>query len=101
MDEQWSGSVTIDAPVERVYSYLADFPKHCEWAQTLESMEQTKPGGANGVGAVYKTSERQGFQSDRAPRGPMPPKAFKGATQAEVTELLANRRIAWKAHPIP
>lgn len=101
MDERWSGTVTITAPVERVYAYLADFPKHCEWAQTLERMELKKQGNAAGVGAVYTTHERQAMQSDRTPRGPMPAKAFKGTTQCEVKELLPNRRIAWRSHPVP
>ena len=57
MDITWQGFVDIAAPVDKVYAYLADFPKHCEWAQTLESMELKKPGDANGVGAVYRTGE--------------------------------------------
>ena len=36
MDIQWQSSVDIAAPVDKVYTYLADFPKHCGWAQTLE-----------------------------------------------------------------
>jgi uncharacterized membrane protein len=101
MDLNWQGSVDINAPVDRVYTYLADFPKHCEWAQTLERMEQKKPGSASGVGAVYRTYERQGLQADRAPRGPLPAKASKGTTECEVTELAPNKRIGWKAHPVP
>jgi uncharacterized membrane protein len=101
MEANWSGSVTIAAPVERVYAYLADFPRHCEWAQTLERMEQQRAGDANGIGARYLTFERQAFQADRKPRGPMPAKAFKGKTLAEVRELAPNRRIAWHSHPVP
>src|SRR4051794_24645460 len=101
MDMTWQGTVDIAAPVDKVYSYLADFPKHCEWAQTLEQMEQKKPGDATGVGAVYKTTERQKLQSDRPPRGPMPEGAFKGTTECEVTALTPNSRVAWRAHPAP
>lgn len=101
MDITWQRSITIAAPVERVYGYLADFPKHCEWAQTLEHMEQTRPGTAGGAGAVYKTYERQAFQADRVPGGPMPDKASKSATVCEVTELSPYQRIAWSAHPVP
>lgn len=101
MDLQWQGSVDIAAPVDRVYAYLADFPRHCEWAQTIESMELIKPGSADGIGAVYKTYERQAFQSDRAPKGPMPEKASKATTECEVTELKPNSRIAWKAKLTP
>ena len=101
MDENWQGSVEIDAPIDQVYAYLADFPNHCEWAQTLERMELTKPGSSEGVGAVYKTYERQANQSDRAPKGALPEKAFKAMTKCEVTELKPNTRIAWRAHPLP
>ena len=80
---------------------MADFPRHCEWAQTLERMEQRKAGEAGGVGAQYLTFERQAFQSDRQPRGPLPTKAFAGKTLAEVRELVPNRRIAWHSHPVP
>lgn len=98
MDVHWQGSVDIAAPPERVYDYLADFPKHCEWAQTLERMEPAQP---SMVGARYKTYERQAMQADRPPRGPLPAKGFKGTTECEITELTPNRRIAWKAHPVP
>jgi uncharacterized membrane protein len=101
VDITWQGSVDIAAPVDKVYAYLADFPKHCEWAQTLERMEQKKPGDPSGVGAVYKTYERQALHSDRVPRGPMPENASKGTTESEVTELVPNRSIRWKAHPLP
>lgn len=101
MEIQWQGTTDINAPVDRVYAYLADFPKHCEWAQTLERMELRKPGDNRGVGAVYRTYERQAMHADRPPRGPMPAKAFKGTTECEVTELEPNQRIAWRAHPVP
>ncbi len=101
MDTQWQGTVDIAVPIERAYAYLADFPRHCEWAQTLERMEQRAPGDARGVGAVYRTFERQAMQADRAPRGPLPAKAFKGTTECEVVELIPNQRIAWRAHPVP
>jgi uncharacterized protein YndB with AHSA1/START domain len=101
MRTHWQGTIEIAAPVDRVYTYLATFPKHCEWAQTLERMEQVRPGDAQGVGAIYRTSERQALQADRAPRGPLPRKAFKGTTECEVTALVPHRRIAWRAHPVP
>lgn len=101
MDSTWQGSVDISAPIERVYDYLADFPRHCEWAQTLERMEQKSAGDVSGVGAVYKTFERQAMHADRKPNGPLPDKAFKGITQCTVTDLRRPNAIGWKAHPIP
>jgi uncharacterized membrane protein len=100
MERQWQGSVHVDAPVEQVYRYLADFPKHCEWAQTLERMEQIKPGDSAGIGRTYKTTERQAFQSDRAPRETLD-KGFKGTTMCEVRELVPNTRIAWHSYAVP
>lgn len=101
MDAHWQETIEINAPVDRVYAYLADFPKHCEWAQTLERMDMRVPGDASGVGRVYRTTERQAMHADRKPRGPMPAKAFKGMTDCEITELVPGKRIAWRAHPVP
>lgn len=100
MESQWQGSVRVDAPVEEVYRYLADFPKHCEWAQTLARMEETKAGDSAGIGRTYKTTERQAFQSDRGPREELT-KGFKGTTVCEVRELVPNRRIAWHSYALP
>ncbi|MHB8646225.1 MAG: SRPBCC family protein [Thermomicrobiales bacterium] len=100
MDRDWQGSIHVDAPVEEVYRYLADFPKHCEWAQTLERMEETKPGDSTGIGRTYRTTERQAFQSDRAPREELN-KGFKGTTMCEVRDLVPNQRIAWHSYALP
>ena len=40
MDVEWQGSISIAAPPERVYRYLADFPRHGEWAQSVIELEQ-------------------------------------------------------------
>jgi hypothetical protein len=69
MDITCQGSIQIDAPLDQVYSYLADFPRHCEWAQTLERMEQIRAGDSAGVGAQYLTTEHQAMQADRATGG--------------------------------
>jgi hypothetical protein len=101
MDAHWKETIELDAQVDRIYAYLADFPNHCEWAQTLERMELKKAGDNRGVGAVYRAHERQRMQADRAPRGPMPARAMKGTTECEITELSPGKRIAWRAHPVP
>lgn len=100
MERRWAGSVDIDAPVEEVYRYLADFPRHAEWAQTLERLELLQAGDATGAGARYLSHERQAFQSDRTPRGPIE-KGMRAKTICYVTELQPHRRIAWRAHPTP
>ena len=100
MEERWQGTVTINRPVEEVYRYLADFPRHCEWAQTLESMELKQAGDSSGVGARYLTSERQALQSDRKPHERIA-NGMRAKTMCEVRELVPNRRIAWRANPHP
>jgi uncharacterized protein YndB with AHSA1/START domain len=100
MDIQWQGSIQIDAPIEQVYRYLADFPRHCEWAQTLERMELIHIGDGSGVGARYLTTERQAMQADRKPYAPLT-RGMRVKTMCEVRELTPNRHIAWHAHTVP
>lgn len=100
MDITWSGTVTIAAPPERVYAYLADFPRHAEWAQTVERLELLDRGDARGVGARYRTIERQAMQHDRQPFEPIR-RGMRVVTICEVRELTPQRRIAWHAHTSP
>jgi uncharacterized protein YndB with AHSA1/START domain len=100
MDITWTGTVTIAAPIERVYAYLADFPRHAEWAQTVERLELIQPGNDQGVGARYRTAERQSMQHDRQPFAPIR-RGMRVVTICEVRELTPLRRIAWHAHTSP
>lgn len=100
MDIQWQESIQIDQPVELVYAYLADFPRHAEWAQTLARLEQVRPGDSNGVGVQYLTFERQAMQANRSP-GEKLRKGLPVKTLCEVRELTPNRRIAWYARTVP
>lgn len=95
-------SVIIQAPVEQVYNYLADFPRHPEWVQNLSKVTQISAGSV-GVGTTFKTEE-----------GP-PPVTFgqklwimvyflagvfggaKPYSEAKITALETNHRIAWQA----
>jgi hypothetical protein len=53
------------------------------------------------VGALYRTAERQGWQTDRAPRAPLT-QGVAGTIMCELVELIPNRRIAWRAWaPVP
>jgi uncharacterized membrane protein len=49
-------SITIQAPIETVYNYLADFSKHCEWAENIKSVTQIEAGPVR-VGTRFKTAE--------------------------------------------
>ena len=100
MDINWQGSIRINAPIEQVYHYLADFPRHCEWAQTLERMEQVRAGDSTGIGARYLTFERQAMQADRKPYERLT-RGMRVKTMCEVRELTPERRIAWHAHTAP
>lgn len=97
----WQGTVTVAAPVEEVYAYLAGFPRHGEWAQSVVELTEIRPGDSRSIGRRYRTAERQAWQADRRPRQPLTTGA-KGTTICEVRELLPDRRIAWHAWvPIP
>ncbi len=95
---RWEGTITIHAPVERVYRYLAELPRHAEWAQSVEGLELLRAGDQSGVGARYRAIERQVWQTDRRPRQPLTEKYGKsGDFLCEVREVLPNRRFAWHA----
>jgi uncharacterized membrane protein len=101
MDITWTGTVTIAAPIERVYAYLADFPRHAEWAQSVQQLSVVEQGRADGSGRVYRTAERQDWQSDRKPYEALS-RGVPGDTMCKVLELIPNRRIAWHSWaPVP
>jgi uncharacterized membrane protein len=101
MDITWSGSITIDRPIAQVYAYLADLPRHAEWAQSVQQLIEAKPGAPDGVGRVYRTIERQGWQTDRRPHAPIS-RGVPGDTMCEIVALQPNRRIAWRSWaPVP
>lgn len=100
MNIQFHETIQIDRPVEQVYAYLADFLRHVEWAQTVAQMEQVKAGDGSGVGAQYRTRERQAMHHDRKP-GQRLTKGMPAVTLCTVDELSPNRRIRWHAHSVP
>jgi uncharacterized membrane protein len=48
--------ITIQAPIEHVYAYLADFRRHPEWVKNLSKVTQVTSGPI-AVGTVFKTQE--------------------------------------------
>jgi uncharacterized membrane protein len=96
MDIQWENMIHINRPVDEVYAYLADFPRHAEWSLTLTGLTKVREGDASGSGAVYQTSERQAMHTERKP-GERLTKGIAGTTVCEVTTLTPNQRIAWCA----
>jgi hypothetical protein len=97
MDIHWSNSIQIHRPVAQVYAYLADFPRHAEWAQTVVRLEKIRDGDSSGVGAEYLTHERQAMQTDRKPGEPLK-KGMKAKTVCAVRALEPHQRIAWHSH---
>ena len=69
-DITWQETVQINVLVEEAYRYLADLPRHAEWAQSVIKLEQVRPGDSKGVGTQYRAAERQAWQTDRLPRTP-------------------------------
>jgi hypothetical protein len=94
MDITWKHAIDIATSPERAYAYLADFPRHAEWGQSLVELKLVRAGDSAGVGARYNTRERQSWQADRPPRAPLT-RGARGSTMCEVRELTPNRRIAW------
>ena len=74
--------VSINAPVEKVFSYLADLPRHAEWAAHRLQLQQTSEGPL-GVGTTFDSV------------GHMMRRGFKD--QVTVTEHILNERIAFEA----
>jgi uncharacterized membrane protein len=73
--------IDIDAPVERVYDYLADFGKHSEWSLGVAELEQTKGDGIE-VGAEFTARETT-------------PVEF--VSYSRITALDRPRRIGWES----
>lgn len=71
---------TINAPAEKVFSYLADFPRHSEWAQHELKIEQTS-GEPVGQGTTFK-SVGHAFGRDNEDK-------------LTITEFVPNERIVF------
>lgn len=73
--------ITINKPPEEVFKYLADFPRHSEWAAHPLSLTQASSGSV-GVGTMYESV------------GHMMGKDFHD--HVKVTELTPSSRIAFE-----
>lgn len=94
-------SIVIQASPQEVYEYVSDFPRHAEWNHQPTEIKKISDGPIT-VGTVFRTKERP---PDNAPwiiRKLMLPLMwkivrYKGYTEAEITAMETNRRLAWKA----
>jgi uncharacterized membrane protein len=97
-------SVNIKAPVDVVYGYVADFPRHVEWNHQPTKMTPLTSGPVS-VGSRFQTQEQTasnlkfGQKVMFALGGPIFRLMYGAAdyTEAEITALDPNERVAWKA----
>jgi uncharacterized membrane protein len=96
MHIRWQSSIQIHTPIERLYTYLADFPRHAEWAQSVQQLTATKPGAADGTGTIYRTAERQNWQDSRKPFAPLT-EGIAGDTFCQIVALIPYHTITWRS----
>jgi uncharacterized protein YndB with AHSA1/START domain len=72
-------TITISAPLNRVFEYVSDFTKHGEWAGNNLSAEKVGAGPV-GVGTQYKTTAKQ-FGTQRE--------------QSTITQIDAPKTFEW------
>lgn len=73
--------ITINAPVERVYSYLADFPRHPEWAAHPLTLQAATPGPLALGSKFHSVGHMMGKDCH---------------DQVTITELTPNQRIGFE-----
>ncbi|MFN2616393.1 MAG: SRPBCC family protein [Thermoleophilaceae bacterium] len=71
--------ITINAPVEKVFAYVSDFPRHAEWAEHGLQVTKTSEGPV-GVGTTYSTEAKQ-FGTQRE--------------QSTITDVKPNELFGW------
>lgn len=93
-------SVTISAPPEEVFEYIADFTRHDEWNHQIVDITKDSDGPIK-VGTRLRAKERP------PKKLPLPMKllfpvmrrmvGMADHTEAEVTEVEEGKKVAWKA----
>ncbi|MEX1255483.1 MAG: SRPBCC family protein [Dehalococcoidia bacterium] len=75
--------ITINAPAEKVFSYLADIPRHSEWARPEHKVEIKKTSdGAVGQGSTFQSVGHQFGKNQDA---------------LTITEYTPNTRLVFEA----
>lgn len=101
-DMQGEQSIVIQAPIDEVYTYVSDFPRHIEWNHQPSKMEKLTDGPI-GVGSRFRTYEQPPSNANWFMAKIMFPfmgmlVGVKGYTEAEITEMIPNEAIKWKAN---
>jgi len=75
--------ITVNAPAEKVFSYVADISKHGEWGNPGQKLQVEKTsGGPVGQGATFKSVGKQfGTQNDTV----------------TITEYVPNQRVVYES----
>ncbi len=100
----FSTSILINAPIAKVYSYLADLPRHVEWNFQPSELTPLQTGPIQ-VGSQFSTAEdvpRDMPAIQKAMFAVFMPimRLILGMEQntiATVTDLTPDKRIAWEA----
>ncbi len=85
----------VNAPVERVFSYVADFTHHPEWRKGLDKVfAVTKTSqGPVGVGSTFTMLVRQPDQMSESSYTP----GSEEHVDVQVTDFVPNERLAWNS----
>ncbi len=88
-------SIIIDSSAQEIYGYISDFSRHAEWNHQPTEIIKTSDGPI-GVGSTFRTREQIQAVAPwylKVLMRVMPPTY----TEAEVTVMDLDRRLAWKA----
>lgn len=94
-------SIIIQAPIDKVYAYVSDFQRHIEWNYQPSKMTQLTDGPV-AVGTRFRTVEQPASNMNWFMAKIMFPivsviVGVKGYTEAEITEMIPDKSIKWKA----
>ena len=78
---QMERQISINAPTEKVYGYLADLTRHPEWAGDSLQVQQTSQGPVAAGATFTSTAKMMGSHT----------------AQIALTELVPNSKIAFEA----
>jgi len=79
--KRYEERIAVAVPADRVYDYVADFPRHAEWSgDGLQATKTTE--GPVAVGTVYSTTAKK-FGTQRE--------------QSTITELSPGSAFAWES----
>jgi uncharacterized membrane protein len=100
MKKEWEHSVVVHAPVEQVFSLVADVNRHPEWDKYTKRVELSKAGQPDGVGAEWKVYEQLGLFS-LGETNNKDSKHLTGLAKRVIREVVPNKRVAWLTNSVP